>query len=82
MERSLEVFCAINEKYSRFDIMFLLEFSQEDIDQGGRGRRKGLDMRKSFVRDLRRHTARITVRDTNHCFVERNLIRTLARFWL
>jgi len=83
LQRGLEVLRAVNEKDGGFNIVFLLEFAEEDLGSGGRGRRK-----QSHVKQLvglwvcGGIQPELLVVDSNHCFIERDLIRRSARLRL
>lgn len=67
---------AINEKHGGFDIVLLTKFAQENFRESGRSCRKQPDV-KQFVR-LRIGGGiqpELLVVDSNHRFVERDLIR-------
>jgi hypothetical protein len=44
LQRSLEVLSAINEKDGGFDIVFLSQFTEKDLGESCRGRRKETDV--------------------------------------
>jgi len=83
LKRSLEVLCAIDEKFGSFDIVFLPKFAQEDFGESGRCCRKEADV-KQFVRCWIGSGVQpeLLIVDPNHRFVKRDLIRRSTRFWL
>ena len=82
-KRGLEVLGAIDEKDGGFDVVFFSQFAEEDFGQSGRGRRKEADM-KQFVRRWIASGVQLEllVVDSNHCFVEGDLIRLSPGFGL
>jgi hypothetical protein len=82
-ERRLEMVGAIDEKHGSFDIVFLAEFREEHLSESGRGRRKEADVKQVVCLGIASGVQPVLlVVDSNHRFVERDLIRTPTRFGL
>jgi len=76
LQRSLEVFRAIGEKFGCLNIVFVSEFAQEDLGECGRGRRKETDVKQLVCCRISSGVQpEFFIVDPNHRFVERDLIR-------
>jgi hypothetical protein len=75
--------CAINEKHSIYDFMFLLQFLQELLCQEDGSHWKQPNAGK-FVRSRINSGVQpgSLVVELNHGFVDRDVIRALPGFWL
>jgi hypothetical protein len=77
------MFRAVNEKFGSFDIVFVPQFAQENFRECRGSRRKQPDVKQVIRLRISSGVQPILlVVDSNHCFVERNLIRRFPRFGL
>jgi len=70
---------AIDQKHGGFDIVFLAEFSQKNLSQRSRCRRKQPQMQQVVCVGISRSIQpELLIIDSNHSFVDRNVIRVSA----
>ena len=75
-QRSLEVLSAVDQKHGGFDVVFLAEFTQENLCQGGRRRRKQPNVQQVVRLGVASSVQPILlVVDPNHSLVNRDVIR-------
>jgi len=79
----LEPLSVVNEKHGGFNIVFLPQFAKENFSESGRIRRKEPDMKEfiCFGIDSGVQPIFLTI-DSNHSFVERDVIRACPTFRL
>lgn len=83
MKYGLEVLSAIDGKLSRLDIVLITEFVGKDFGEYSGSRRKEVGV-KLVVRCwiASDEQPKLLVVVTNHCFIDRNVIRSPTGFWL
>ena len=83
LQCSSEVFWAIDEKHGGFDIVFLPQFFEKYLGKSGCSGRKQPQMENFICLWIRSSVQPVLlVVDSNHGFVDRNLIRGFAADWL
>jgi hypothetical protein len=83
LQCSSEVFRAIDEKNGGFDIMFLPQFFEKYLGKSGCSGRKQPQMKNFVCLWIRSGVQpKLLVVDSNHCFVNRDLIRIFTADWL
>jgi hypothetical protein len=75
----LVVLGAIDQKHGGFDIVFLTKFSEKDLCECGRCRRKQPQMEQFVCLGIGSSVQpELPIVNSNHRFVNRNVIRILA----